>query len=130
MDYPRFGCEDINGDKIPELFIFRNYYKNFIGGYDIYTYKNGKPQYVSKITGGSRIMYTSKMVICKNADELTVYKWKSNKLVKDKRYVYSVKNPKKFANAVYKYVGKVVNIYISKNKTKQLNYLKKCLKKY
>lgn len=128
--YPYFGCQDINGDKIPELFIFRDYYKNSIGGYDIYTYKNGKAQYLSKITGGSRIMYTSKMVICRNADGITVYKWRGNKLVKDKRYVYSVKNPKKFANASYKYVGKVINTYSSKNRIKQSDYLKKRLMKY
>lgn len=65
MDYPRFGCEDINGDKIPELFIFRNYYKNFIGGYDIYTYKNGKPQYVSKITGEAELCILVKWLYVK-----------------------------------------------------------------
>lgn len=126
--YPYFGCEDINGDKIPELFIFRSYYKK--GGYDVYTYKNGKIQYLSKVTCGSWLMYTSKVLVCRNADEITVYKWKNNKLVKDKWYIYSSKNREKFAKASYKYVGKAINKYKSKNKTKQLNYLKNCLKKY
>lgn len=132
--YVSFACEDVNGDNIPELFIHRyykgkKYEKNYDHeGYDIYTYKNGKAKKISDIHGGLGIVrHRKNMLVCRNADIISVYKWEKGHYVRKRHYLYSSKTSKQYAKAYNKYVGERIYRYQGKSKIQQLKYLKNLL---
>ncbi|MEF2695455.1 MAG: hypothetical protein U0O03_11830 [Blautia wexlerae] len=132
--YVSFACEDVNGDNIPELFIHRyykgkKYEKNYDHeGYDIYTYKNGKAKKISDIHGGLGIMkYRKNVLVCRNVDIISVYKWEKGHYVRKGHYIYSTKTSKQYAVASNKYVGEHIYCYKGENKKQQLKYLKNLL---